>query len=51
MVFIKDIKELPRPDELPNYLKKLMIFDDVIAEEPIINEYFCRARHENCDMI
>ena len=28
-----------------------MIFDDVIAKEPIINEYFCRARHENCDMI
>ena len=28
-----------------------MIFDDVISTEPIINEYFCRARHENCDMI
>ena len=28
-----------------------MIFDDVIAEEPIIKEYFCRARHENFDMI
>ena len=28
-----------------------MIFDDVIAKEPIINEYFCRARHENCFMI
>ena len=28
-----------------------MIFDDVIAKESIINEYFCRARHENCDMI
>ena len=30
---------------------KLMIFDDVIAKEPIINEYFCRATNENCDMI
>ena len=28
-----------------------MIFDDVIANEPIINEYFCRTRHENCDLI
>ena len=50
-MFIKDIKELPHPDELPKDIKKLMIFDDVIAKEPIINEYFCRARHENCDMI
>ena len=32
-------------------MKKLMIFDDIIAKEPIINEYFCRARHEKCDMI
>ena len=51
IVFIKDIKELPHPDNLPKDIKKLMIFDDVIAKEPIINEYFCRARHENCDMI
>ena len=50
-MFIKDIKELTHPDELPKDIKKLMIFDDVIAKEPIINEYFCRARHENCDMI
>ena len=28
-----------------------MIFDDVIAKEPVINAYFCRASHENCDMI
>ena len=32
-------------------MKKLMIFDDVIAKEPIINEFFCRARHECYDMI
>ena len=50
-MFIKDIKELPHPDKLPKDIKKLMIFHDVIAKEPIINEYFCRARHENCDMI
>ena len=45
IVFIKDINELPHPDELPKYIKKLMLFDDVIAREPNINEYFCRARH------
>ena len=28
-----------------------MIFDDFVAKGPIINEYFCRTRHENCDMI
>ena len=50
-VLIKDIKELPHPDKLPKDIKQLMIFDDVIAKEPIINEYICRARHENCDMI
>ena len=50
IIFIKDIKELPHPDKLPKDTKKLMIFDDVKAKEPIINEYFCRARHENCDI-
>ena len=49
--FIKDIKDLPSPDKLPKVLKKLMIFDDVRAKEPIINEYFCRGRHNNCNMI
>ena len=28
-----------------------MIFDDVRAKEPVINEYFCRGRHNNCNMI
>ena len=42
--FIKDIKDLPSPDKLPKDLKKLMIFDDVRAKEPVINEYFCRGR-------
>ena len=28
-----------------------MIFDDVRAKEPVINEYFCRGRHNNCSMI
>ena len=36
--FIKDIKDLPSPDKLPKDLKKLMIFDDVRAKEPVINE-------------
>ena len=49
--FIKDIKDLPSPDKLPNDLQKLMIFDDVRAKEPVINEYFCRGRHNNCNMI
>ena len=38
IVFIKDIKELPHPHEQPKDIKKLMIFDDDIAKEPIINE-------------
>ena len=42
--FVKDIKDLPSPDKLPKDLKKLMIFDDVRAKEPVINEYFCRGR-------
>ena len=49
--FIKDIKNLPSPDKLPKDLKKIMIFDDVRAKEPVINEYFCRGRHNNCNMI
>ena len=49
--FIKDIKDLPSPDKLPKDLRKLMIFDDVRAKEPVINEYFCRGRHNNCNMI
>ena len=28
-----------------------MIFDDARAKEPVINEYFCRGRHNNCNMI
>ena len=42
--FVKDINDLPSPDQLPKDLKKLMIFDDVGAKEPVINEYFCRGR-------
>ena len=49
--FIKDIKDLPSPDKLPKDLKKLMIFDDVRAKEPVINECFCRGRHNKCNMI
>ena len=49
--FIKDIKDLPSLDKLPKDLKKLMIFDDVGAKEPVINEYFCRGRHNNCNLI
>ena len=28
-----------------------MIFDDVRAKEQVINEYFYRGRHNNCNMI
>ena len=28
-----------------------MIFDEVRDKEPVINEYFCRGRHNNCNMI
>ena len=28
-----------------------MIFDDVEPKEPIIKKYFCRGRHNNCNMI
>ena len=49
--FVKDIKDLPSPYKLPKDLKKLMIFDDVRAKEPVINEYFCRGIHNNCNMI
>ena len=49
--FVKDIKGLPSPNQLPKDLKKLLIFDDVRAKEPVINEYFCRGRHNNCNMI
>ena len=38
--FFEDRKDLPAPDKLPKDLKKLRIFDDVTAKEPVINEYF-----------
>ena len=38
-------------DQLPKDIKKLIIFDDVGGKEPVINEYFCRGRHGNFDMI
>ena len=49
--FIKDIKDLLSPDQLPKDLKKLMIFDDVRAKKLVFNEYFCRGRNNNCNMI
>ena len=49
--FVKDRKDLPSPDQLPKDLKKLMIVDDVRAKDPVINEYFCRCRHNKCNMI
>ena len=49
--FFKDVKDLTSPDKLPKDIKKLMIFDDVKAKEPVINESFCRGRHSNCNMI
>ena len=49
--FVKDIIDLPSPDQLTKELKKLMMFDDVRAKEPVTNETFCRSRHNNCNMI
>ena len=51
IVFIKEIKDLPSPDQPPKDIKKLILFDDVGSKEPVINEYFCRGSHCNCDMI
>ena len=48
--FIKNIKGLPSPDKLHEDLKKLMIFDDVRPKEPVITEYFCRVRNNNCNI-
>ena len=45
------MKDLPSPDKLPTDLKKQMIFEDARAKEPVINEYFCRGRHNNYNMI
>ena len=45
------MKDLPSPHQLSKDLKKLMIFDDVRAKEPVINEYFCRGRHNNGNMV
>ena len=28
-----------------------MIFDDVKVKELVINEYFCRGRHNSCNLI
>ena len=28
-----------------------MIFDDVRAKKQVIKEYFCRGRHNNCNVI
>ena len=41
IVYIKDIKDVPSPNQLPKDIKKLMIFDDVGGKEPVINEYIC----------
>ena len=51
VVFIKEIKELPPPDNLSENLIILMIFDDVDPKKQIIKEYFCSGRHSNCNMI
>ena len=49
--FIKDIKKIVPPDQLPKDIRKLMILDIVRAKKPVISEYFCRSRHNNCNTI
>ena len=51
IVFITEIKELSPPDKLPEDIKKQIIFDDVRARVPVVNENFCRGRHNYCNMI
>ena len=51
VIFNRDIRKLPPPDELPRNKTRLMIFGDVDAKEQIMKEYFCRGRHNNCNMI
>ena len=51
IVFIKEIIDLHSPDQLSKDIRKLMIFDDVGGKEPVVNEYFNRSRHNNCNMI
>ena len=38
--FVKEIKDLSSPDQLQKDLKKLMIFDDVRAKEPVLMNTF-----------
>ena len=43
--------ELFKPSELDKNERNLMIFDDVMLEKkPVFGEYFCRGRHNNCNM-
>ena len=51
IVIIKETKDLPPPDQLPTDIRKLMIFDDFGSRQSLINEYFCRGRHSNCNTI
>ena len=50
-MFIKEQKNLPSLDQLTKDIEKLIICDDIWGKEPVINEYFCRGRHGNCNMI
>ena len=45
------MKDLPTADKQAKDLKKLMLFEYVRAKETIFNEYFCRGRHNNGNMI
>ena len=48
---IKDIKDLPSPEQLPKELKRLNIFNFVQANVSVFNEYSCRGRHSDCNLI
>ena len=49
--FINDKRDIPSPDELPKELNNFMIFEDLKAKKSVIVEYFCRGRHNKCNMI
>ena len=48
---MKDIKNLASPDQLPQLIMKRKMFDDVQSNKPAFNEYTCRVRHKNLNIM
>ena len=45
------MKGLPSPDDLSKKITKLMIFDDIRAKEPVIDDYFGRGITNKCNLM